>query len=218
MTEEAELQEAIRRSLSEQGETGEEEGQREGERRQEDDDSTSENVQAAIERSILHREGSSSNSASASTDSGRPPPYNPHFPPESSSSDATTDGPRSSVGWNRDLLETSNDTTDTVPRPLGFDALHSDSDSIPTRPSGNTGTDLRYRGNQARDTHHSGTGTSSPAAAAQNRDSSEERGTGSLTREEMREARLLRLGGSGTRERERRPLSELASQSFTFKK
>ena len=213
MTEEAELQEAIRRSLSEQGEAGEVRGQGEGERREEDD-STSEDVQAAIERSILHREGNSSSSASAPT---RPPPYNPHFLPESGSSDATTDGPRSDVGWNRDLLETSNDTTDTVPRPLGFDAVQAGPNSMPTQPSGNTGTDLRHRRNQARDTHHGGTETS-PPAATQNRNTAEGRETGSLTREEMREARLLRLGGSGTRERERRPLSELASHSFTFKK
>jgi rhomboid domain-containing protein 1 len=216
MTEEAELQEAIRRSLSGQGEMGEERGQGAGERRGEDD-STSEDVQATIERSILHREGRGSPSNTVATDSTRPPPYNPHFPTESESSDATTAEPHSNVGWNRDLLEPSNDTPDSEPRPLGFDAVQSDPDSIPTQLSGNTGTDLRHRRTQTQDTHHTGTDTP-PPPATQGRGNAEEGGTASLTRQEMREARLLRFGGSGVRERERRPLSELASHSFNFKK
>ena len=207
-TENAELQEAIRRSLSEQGER---EG---GERREEEAhmDSSSEDLQAAIERSPPN--------AAAPPDSTRPPPYNPNFP--------TENGPHSDVGWNRDLLEPHENRPDSATRPLGFDVTQSDPnsiprenrpdsatrslgfdvtqsdpDSVPIPPSGTVGTEIRQRSREGHTTHES-------AAAGV------ERRASSLTRREVREARLLRLGGLS--ERERKPLSEFSGHSFNFKK
>ena len=105
------------------------------------------------------------------------------------------------MGWNRDLLESNEDRQDQPSRPLGFDAVHSETNSMPVLASENEGTEIRQRRNQNLD-------------------------SGSLTREAVREARLLRLGGGGDGggvngrqpERQRTPLSELSRQSFTFKK
>ena len=204
--ENAALQEAIRRSLS--SESGESSARAEGEEGEERDDMSSEDIQAAIERSVSQTQGDQPEPP----DPSRPPPYNPHFTVEGSGSDAAV--PHSSVGWNRDLLD---DPPDTTSRPIGFDALQSEPDSIPT---GSVGTGLHHRRNQTEYGPETNT-PPPPAAAAADEDDQRSRDDGvsnlSLTRQEMRQARLLRFGGR-EREREPRPLSELSSHSFSFKK
>ena len=138
----------------------------------------------------------------------RPPPYNPQFPAESRGSDTTAEP---NVGWNQDLLEPAEDHQTNSP--LGFDALESDPDSIQEQASGNTGTDLRRRRNKTRDDNADIDRTSEHDTRSRTRDDS----SSLLTRQEIRDARLLRFGERGSG-RERKPLSELASHSFTFKK
>lgn len=105
------------------------------------------------------------------------------------------------MGWNRDLLETPENGTETVSRPIGFDVLQSGSNSMPAQPHGTEGTETRQRRNLS-------------ASARDPQLTSESR---TLSQQEIREARLMRLGAGG-QERERRPLSELSGHSFSFKK
>ena len=113
----------------------------------------------------------------------------------------TTNGPQSDVGWNRDLLEQTRDDQDTLARPLGFDSLATNPDS---------GSGLRHR--MRHDTQDES--EVETASVTESRERGRHEREGPLTRHEMREARLLRLGGEG---RERQPLSELSRHSFTFK-
>ena len=156
----------------------------------------------AIERSILHREGDPPDTTTPS-ESTRPPPYNPHFPSENQNSDSTMTESHSEVGWNRDLFD---DEPNTQSRPLGFDGVQSGPDSIPAQSTGTMGTGVRQRWNQS---------SGEPSPPGESRREVEERQTSSLTRQEIREARLLRLGGRGG---ERKPLSELSGHTFKFRK
>ena len=207
-TEEAGLQEAIRRSLSEQGDGGSGQGDGgEGDGGVGEDRSdlhSDQDLQVAIERSMLRRREGSTNPP----DDAVPPPFNPNFPPEGSESTTMPQEPSHSpsVGWNRDILEPPDRSDLHTSRPLGFDVQPSDPDSTPrAHPSGNGGMEIRQRRNQtqARPAHE-------PVPQSADRGAS-----ASLTREAVRAARLQRLEG---REGERKPLSELASHSFSFKK
>lgn len=105
------------------------------------------------------------------------------------------------MGWNRDLLETTENGTEATSRPIGFDVLRSESNSMLAQPHETGGTETRQRRNLS--------------ASAPNPQLTSE--TRTLSQQEIREARLMRLG-SGGQERERRPLSELSHHSFNFKK
>ena len=138
------------------------------------------------------------------SDPSRPPPYNPDY---------ETASPQPNVGWNRDLLEQTGDMDNdsTANRPIGFEALNNsnpDSSSV-----GSMGTELRHRRNEAQ---HEPETTEEGEVEVGRREKGGRSGRegGSLTREEMREARLLRLREG----RDRRPLSELSGHSFSFKK
>ena len=174
-SEETELQEAIRRSLSTAS------------------DERDDNTQTAISGSLRE---------------GQPPETNPSAPPcnpDYSTQDENS-SPPPDVGWNRDLLEQTGDTDDdstTSHPPIGFEALNnSNPDSIPGE---SMGTGVRHRRNETQ---------RGEGVGVEREDDVGRRGSGSLTREEMREARLLRLGAGGGR----RPLSQLSGYSFSFKK
>ena len=101
------------------------------------------------------------------------------------------------------------DNDSTAGRPIGFEALNNsnpDSSSV-----GSMGTELRHRRNEAQ---HEPETTGEEEVEEGRRERGGRREGGSLTREEMREARLLRLREG----RDRRPLSELSGHSFSFKK
>ena len=172
-SEEVELQEAIRRSLT-----------------------TTESVERENDSTpdVTHTNTQRSETAGGphETDPSvphSPPPYNPDFPP----------GPQPDVGWNRDVLEHTEHQQDTPAPPIGFDALNSDPDSA------SLGTGLRQRRNETRNE------SQTEGEVGRERDGV----GGSLTRKEIREARLLRLGVDGG---DRRPLSELSGHTFSFRK
>lgn len=177
-------------------------------------------LQVALERSLLQGRG---------VPSAPPPPrppYNPDFlppgdhtnattttviPSQSSSSSLSSMSHSSSthVGWRQDLLE-ANDDDSTPPPPHPLEPEIQDM-AVPVSEhsaSGSEGMILRQRNQgQARHAREVDTGDSTSTTGG----GIGERAPLSLSREEMRAARLQRLGVQ--QEREKRPLSELSRNS-----